>query len=228
MNGVVCTGSLPLPEQPDFSQAARYMGGNIQDSTTQALLEQWAPALWREAHPRGAWVCLPLEAVADWPLGSDLEEHLKGCTHTVLLALTLGVQVDGLIRRTTATDVAGAVAVDALASALVEQLADALEKRLREEWKNQGRYLTGRFGPGYGDSPLSLQNRICTLLDTPRKMGLSLTPSLLLTPTKSTTALLGVSDHPVKGKQAGCNHCKLRETCQYRKRGTYCGVEGMD
>lgn len=228
MTGMICTGSLSLPEKPDYPQAARYMGVHIQNKETQALLERWAPSLWEAAHPRGAWVCLPLKALEDWPLGRDLEEHLAGCTYCLLLALTLGAPVDSLIRRLNATELAGALAVDALASALVEQLADALEEKLRRELGEEGRFLTGRFGPGYGDSPLELQTRVCEVLDTPRKMGLTLTPSLLMTPTKSTTALLGVSNHPVRGKQAGCGHCKLRETCEYRKRGTYCGVERMD
>ena len=87
---------------------------------------------------------------------------------------------------------------------------------------NQGRYLTGRFSPGYGDCPLSLQPALCRALDTPRGIGLAPTRDNLLTPRKSVTAILGLADHPVTGARAGCARCLLRETCAYRKRGTTC------
>lgn len=228
MNRTISTQNLPLPEKPDLTQAARYMGVHKMDTTTRALLEGWAPSLWEAARPRGAWVCLPLEELSHWTLGKDLERHFQNCTHAMLAALTLGVEVDRLIRRLSATELAGALAVDALASALVEQVANAWEKDRRRELEGEGLYLTGRFGPGYGDSPLALQGDLCRVLDTSRKMGLSLTPTLLLAPTKSTTALLGISDIPVRGTLAGCGNCKLKEICEYRKRGTTCGVEGMD
>ena len=62
-------------------------------------------------------------------------------------------------------------------------------------------------------------------LDTVRKAGLCVTDTNLMTPRKSVTALLGVSDHPVKGQLAGCGHCVLRTRCEYRKRGKTCASE---
>jgi hypothetical protein len=47
----------------------------------------------------------------------------------------------------------------------------------------------------------------------------------LMTPRKSVTALLGLSDHPVKGRLAGCGHCVLNTRCEYRKRGKTCASE---
>ena len=46
-----------------------------------------------------------------------------------------------------------------------------------------------------------------------------------MTPRKSITAILGVSDHPVRGHLAGCGHCVLRTRCEYRKRGITCASE---
>ena len=58
--------------------------------------------------------------------------------------------------------------------------------------------------------------------DTVRGCGLAVTPQHLLTPRKSTTAILGIADHPVTGTRAGCATCHLKETCSFRKRGTTC------
>ena len=62
-------------------------------------------------------------------------------------------------------------------------------------------------------------------LDTARRAGLCVTENNLMTPRKSITAILGVSDHPVRGHLAGCGHCVLRTRCEYRKRGITCASE---
>ena len=58
-----------------------------------------------------------------------------------------------------------------------------------------------------------------------RRAGLCVTKNDLMTPRKSVTALLGLSDHPVKGRLAGCGHCVLNTRCEYRKRGKTCASE---
>ena len=104
----------------------------------------------------------------------------------------------------------------------VEQTADAAEQTLRNEEREEGQFLTGRFSPGYGDYPIAVQNDLLRLLDAPRKIGLCATPAHLLTPRKSVTAVLGVAGHPVTGRRAGCANCALRERCAYRKEGKTC------
>ena len=104
----------------------------------------------------------------------------------------------------------------------MEELCNALEAEIRTSVQAQGHYLTGRFSPGYGDCPLTLQQPFAIALDTVRGLGMAVTPENLLTPRKSVTAILGVADHPVTGTRAGGGHCLLREKCEYRKRGTTC------
>ena len=104
----------------------------------------------------------------------------------------------------------------------MEELCNALEAEIRTSVQAQGHYLTGRFSPGYGDCPLTLQQPFAIALDTVRGLGMAVTPENLLTPRKSVTAILGVADHLVTGARAGCGHCLLREKCEYRKRGTTC------
>ena len=89
-------------------------------------------------------------------LGEDVFRHLTGCSHAVLLAVTLGPGVDAQIRRAGVGDIAAGVASDALGSALAEQMADAAEAELRQWAAGQGRYLTGRYSPGYGDWPITV------------------------------------------------------------------------
>ena len=157
--------------------------------------------------------------------GSDVMRHLEGCGQAILLAVTLGPGVDAQIRRAGVGDIAAGVASDALGSALAEQTAAAAEAELRQLAAAEGTYLTGRFSPGYGDWDIAVQPLVAAALDTARRAGLCVTDTNLMTPRKSVTAILGVSDHPVKGHLAGCGHCVLRTRCEYRKRGKTCASE---
>ena len=105
---------------------------------------------------------------------------------------------------------------------LLEQVCDELENEIRAQIEAQGVFMTGRYAPGYGDCPLELNDALCLAADTVRGCGLAVTPQHLLTPRKSTTAILGIADHPVTGARAGCATCHLKETCSFRKRGTTC------
>ena len=222
--------TLPVekPEQIDLAQAARYFGARGEpDEATMALLQRCAVPLLAAATPRAAWLRAEVKALAEAGIlrGSDVMRHLEGCGQAILLAVTLGPGVDAQIRRAGVGDIAAGVASDALGSALAEQTADAAEAELRQLAAAEGTYLTGRFSPGYGDWDIAVQPLVAAALDTARRAGLCVTDTNLMTPRKSVTAILGVSDHPVKGHLAGCGHCVLRTRCEYRKRGKTCASE---
>lgn len=224
--------SMPLrlekPEGIDLAQAARYFGARGgADAATQTLLEKCAVPLLAAATPRAVWLEADPDSLtaAGILAGEDVAKHLEGCTAALLLAVTLGPGVDAQIRRAGVGNIAAGVASDALGSALAEQAAEAAEAELRQWAARQGKYLTGRYSPGYGDWPLAVQPLLAAALDTARRAGLCVTENNLMTPRKSITAILGVSDHPVRGHLAGCGHCVLRTRCEYRKRGITCASE---
>ena len=206
--------NLAKPESIDIRQAARYFGARGEaDSATLTLLEKCAAPLLAAATPRAVWLEADVESLTQAGIlkGEDIFRHLEGCSEALLLAVTVGPGVDGQIRRAGVGDIAAGVASDAIGSVLAEQAADAAEAELRQWAAEQDKYLTGRFSPGYGDWPIGA--------------GLCVTENDLMTPRKSVTALLGLSDHPVKGRLAGCGHCVLNTRCEYRKRGKTCASE---
>lgn len=140
----------------------------------------------------------------------------------IRVAATLGPEVDALIRQRQAQSMAEAVLCDAAATALIECVCDEAEKTLAAGLA-RGERLTRRYSCGYGDLPLSLQPDFVRVLDTPRKIGLACTPSLLLTPQKSVTAVLGIAKAPPQPRQARCETCAFAASCQMRKAGTHCG-----
>ena len=88
--------------------------------------------------------------------------------------------------------------------------------------------LRPRFSPGYGDFPLEYQRELLGVLDAAKRIGLTLTDSLLMAPSKSVTAVIGVyeaADMPggcgrgedLTGRGAhGCAGCG-KEDCAYRR-----------
>ena len=76
-------------------------------------------------------------------------------------------------------------------------------------------FLPPRFSPGYGDLPLSLQRDIFRVLDCPRKIGLTLNESLLMSPSKSVTAIVGLGHPRESSCSGGCNQCSKTD-CIYR------------
>ena len=214
---------LTLPNQIDRQQALRYLGihGDA-DAATWQLLDKAEQELRAVAQPRAVTLYADRSLLAEYCIGEDIQKHLAGCNGCILLGCTLGAGVDTASRVACACDMAYAVVLDALASVLAEAVAEQAEQMLREQVQAQGRFLTGRFSPGYGDWPIAVQNDLVRLLDAPRKIGLCATPSHLMVPRKSITAILGVAEHPVTGKRAGCAHCTLRDKCSYRKEGKTC------
>ncbi len=215
---------LPLPQTLDRRETLRYLGaaGWQPDAAAAALLSDAEASLRRAATPRGVWRELPFTALPLAQAGTDLARHLAGCQTMVLMAVTLGSGVDSLLRRLCLTDISRGTAADAMASVMAEAVCNELETGIRQTITAGGRFLTGRYSPGYGDCPLALQDDFCLALDTVRGIGVAVSPEHLLTPRKSVTAILGVADAPVTGAPAGCGHCLLRTKCAYRKRGTTC------
>ena len=202
---------LEKPAKIDIPQAARYFGARGEpDTATRTLLEKCAVPILAAATPRAVWLEADVDSLLEAGIlqGGDVMKHLEGCPQALMLAVTLGPGVDAQIRRAGVGDIAASVA------------SDARQWAAREE-----KYLTGRFSPGYGDWPITVQPKVAAVLDTARRAGICVLNTNLMTPRKSVTAILGLSDHPVKGHLAGCGHCVLRTRCEYRKRGKTCASE---
>lgn len=132
------------------------------------------------------------------------------------MAATLGTSVDILMKRYSLTDMAKSVVLQACAAAYLEEYCDDLQLSIGEELKAQNEWLRPRFSPGYGDFDIHHQDDILRMLDTAKKIGLTMTDSYMLTPTKSVTAIIGISDTQEKCHIKGCEACEKKD-CIYRR-----------
>ena len=122
-----------------------------------------------------------------------LARHLTDCHAAYLACGTLGTGFDAFQRRVSATSGADALIAQAIGAALIEKLMDGVEAEIRRELQ-PNETLVSRYSPGYGDFPLSAQRELLSLLDAPRKVGVSLTDTLLMVPSKSVSAIIGVKE----------------------------------
>ena len=110
--------------------------------------------------------------------------------------------------------------LQATAAAMTETWCDRINERIRLEAEQEGLYTRPRFSPGYGDLPLDLQREISAILNMSKEIGVSLTDTMLMTPSKSVTALIGISDTPGKCAPAGCAGCAASANCAYARTET--------
>lgn len=120
-----------------------------------------------------------------------LYKNLLGCKKIILFAATVGSSIDRLINRYSRLSPAKSLILQAIGSERVEALCDFFNSEIKQSVKEEGMNVRPRFSPGYGDLSLEIQKDIFRVLDCPRRIGLSLNQSLIMSPSKSVTAIIG-------------------------------------
>ncbi len=156
-------------------------------------------ALLEEARLRGVL----LEGPGLMLPGGDIARFLEGCTHAVLLAVTLGMENERELLRARALGPVQELMTDACASSMAEEAARAASAEVERRAAEAGFRCTRRFSPGYGDLPLSLQPEMLRLTGADRMLGVQTAPSFLMTPMKSVTAVVGLVPEDGEGRRAG-------------------------
>ena len=146
----------------------------------------------------------------------SLAKNLQGCSEVILFAATIGEGADLLARKYGRINVAKAVVMQAAAAAMIEAFCDEENEKLRAEAAEKGLYLRPRFSPGYGDFSLNHQRDFARVLEMQKTVGITLTESLLMLPSKSVTAVIGVSRQDARCVLSGCESCR-NAGCTFRR-----------
>ena len=209
-------------------QYLRWTGSEIPPEV-DALIDDCMAQTLSVAEPRWTWTVSPIDRAARTPAlaftGQDVPALLADCDRVVFFAATLGNGLEMAIRRAQVRDMTRALVLDCCGSAAIEAVCDEAEGEILTALNDPSVYLTDRFSPGYGDLPITAQPELLAAVDGPRRIGLHLTASNILTPRKSVTALIGLADRPQNNRFRGCAYCSMFETCAYRQAGKTCGRE---
>ena len=196
----VFTKTYGAPPLMNRREILRYAGVRGQAPELEALLEQCIAEADGKLSYKVCWREFPVrhrEEILDLGFAETssaaLGRNLAGCGSVVLFAATVGIGMDRWIARYSTLSPAKAVLLQALGTERIEALCDVFNEEVAREQAALGRETRPRFSPGYGDLPLEMQRKIFAVLDCPRRIGLSLNENLLMSPSKSVTALIGVT-----------------------------------
>ncbi|MHC1720490.1 MAG: methionine synthase [Clostridiaceae bacterium] len=150
--------------------------------------------------------------------GRAISKHLKDAGECILMAATLGNNVDKRIRYYEKIDITKALIFDACASAYIEAVCDSLCGDVEAELLEKGQALTFRFSPGYGDLPISIQKNFLGVLNAEKRIGLTASSSNILMPGKSVTAVMGIVSKICRDdEKSGCTACSNNKECSYKR-----------
>lgn len=147
---------------------------------------------------------------------SDLKKCLKDSCEAIIFAATIGLDIDRFIAKYQRISPAKALLMQAYGAERIETLCDVFCEDMAKEVLKESLYLTPRFSPGYGDLPLEKQIDFFELLDCNRQIGISLNESLLMTPSKSVTAIMGLSEKCGIHSLNKCEKCQNTD-CEFRE-----------
>lgn len=119
-----------------------------------------------------------------------LADNLKGCSRVCVFGATLGTECDRLLRTYSSTDITKTAVLQACLASKIEEVCDSLEDKLRAE----GLTLRQRYSPGYFDLDISENKKIFELIDLTKRIGLAITDTCQMVPTKSVTAFIGIEN----------------------------------
>ena len=218
MNSIVLTKTFSAPSV-DRSEILRYAGVKKTTPEIENLVDECLLLIRDKLTYKVCYGSFPLSFAEDEinlsftnVRSQSLKANLKGCRSFILFAATIGFQLDRMISLYGKTSPAKAHMLQAIGAERIEGLCDLFNQYIAEEYG----YTKPRFSPGYGDLPLELQKDFFRVLEPSRKIGLTLNESLIMSPSKSVTAIIGISDTPCENKKQNCNDC-TKQNCSYRR-----------
>lgn len=210
----------------DKREVLRYLGygSHEADAAVHGLIDECEAELSRAAQYRSLVREFPLVISPEGEIdggcfrtySKNLRKNLGGCEAVLVMAATIGPGVDRLLARYGKLSVTKAVVIQAAAAALIEAYCNELCRGWKQEYEEKGFYLRPRFSPGYGDFPLACQEQIIGGLEAGKRIGITLTDGLLMMPSKSVTAVIGVSKNQDFCHIEGCEVCGKKD-CAYRR-----------
>ncbi len=218
MSNVVLTKSY---EQPKFckKEIMRYAGCKQSDNEVEELLDLCIKEVSNRLTYKVCYTVLDVnitDSFCNFGLfrmqSKSLAVNLSDCSKAVLFAATVGIELDRLIARYGRISPSKALMFQAIGAERIEALCDIICNDIEKEYRVN---LKPRFSPGYADLLLETQKDIFAVLDCPKRIGLSLNDSLLMSPSKSVTAFAGICDSIKKQTINKCSVCDKKD-CNFR------------
>lgn len=196
--GIVLTKSYPLPPLRR-REILRYMGCREETRDTAQLVDSCLKLCEGVLAPRAVFAEFDIsrnDPILDLGFARvqsrDLGKALEGCESVILFCATVGHAIDRLIAKNSRLSPSKALCLQAIGAEAIEALCNEFCSDMAREYSEKGHSLRPRFSAGYGDLTLELQRDIFRTLECEKRIGVALGDSLMMSPSKSVTAIIGV------------------------------------
>jgi hypothetical protein len=197
----------------------------------RAQFEQAVEEVHAAAAPAAGWDFFPIEAfdgagavleggvrIGGGPFGRFMENAFE----VAIVIATVGPEVDARIDATNRDgDAFTALLMDELANWAVDQTRQEVLRTIRRGAEAAGLHVGVPISPGQSGWSVRDQKVVFALLDG-GALGVTLTPSMLMTPIKTVSTAVGIGMEPVGPMVEGkvpCDFCSLKERCRYSRAG---------
>ena len=144
-----------------------------------------------------------------------LRKNLNGCREVLIFAATLGMRFEKKLQFFSASEALDALIFQAIGTELLEDFCDKITETVFLKSYPDGFGVKPRFSPGYGDLSIEFQRDIFRVLKPEKIIGAYLTESLMMVPSKTVTAIAGITDKPIAAPHS-CSSCSKTD-CEFRK-----------
>ncbi|MBR1657100.1 MAG: methionine synthase [Synergistaceae bacterium] len=133
-----------------------------------------------------------LEVEGAYLRSNDIARLTARSDECIMLAATLGHETDRQITIAQNRNMLEGIALDACASVRIDAFIDQFISSEIVPTLHEGERMTSRFSPGYGDLSMNVTEDIIAILNATKRIGLSVTRSMMMSPIKSVTAIAGL------------------------------------
>ncbi len=204
----------------DYNEIKRYLkyGKQELDGQTKANIEKALQLLEQVAQPKYTYQIFDIEVsevevkIKDSVISfksKNLALNLKHSHQAIFLVATLGLELDYQIKRLEVIDLSLAYVLNAIAVEYLEKYLDYLQSDVLISEYNQ----KSRFSIGYGDLALDNQRKVIDLVDATKLIGVNVLATHLMVPSKSVSAIIGISKEEVSNDLSKCCDCLSNGKC---------------
>lgn len=150
--------------------------------------------------------------------GSKIARQILGSDSFALFITTAGKSFDSWVKsKASGGDILAEYLCSSIGSVIADKVADVIQEEINNYAIKAGKGITNRYSPGYCSWNIREQRGIFDLLPSDR-IGVSLTPSFLMTPIKSISGIIGIGEDKNPGPYM-CDMCNMTNCLVKRARG---------
>jgi hypothetical protein len=191
----------PAIKSFDMEEMRRYSGLTRCSEFPQQLLDQACTEAQIISQPKAIWQIYDYNAETATILSPNpltlpptaISKHLAKAFKVAVIAVTIGSKLEDQVSNYfTNNEYTLGLLLDAAGTTAVEIAADQACELIKQEVNKQGYTTLFRFSPGYGQWDITVQPQIISLAHA-NEISITATPSCMLLPRKSITAVIGLT-----------------------------------